>query len=59
MTTTDVHADVTAEKDRRIADLLAEVAALQERLRQTHVLLQQRKLLTEPGKRPWWMFWKR
>lgn len=66
----DVLKDVLAEKDRRIADLLAEIATLKaeikdlnERLRESHILLQQQKVqqqqaLPEPEKRRWWQFWK-
>jgi excisionase family DNA binding protein len=66
------HADVMSEKDAEIADLKQEIdllksqlaqkdsqiAALDQRLHEAHVLIQQ-KALPEPGKRPWWMFWKR
>jgi len=57
-------ADILAAKDKvieileaEIATLKAELAATNERLRESHILLQQRQL-SEPGKRPWWAFWR-
>lgn len=62
-----------ASKDDRIADLQAEIQTLKgelagkakqiedlnERLRESHILLQERKQLSEPGRKPWWAFWRR
>jgi hypothetical protein len=35
-----------------------QVAALDQRLQESQVLVQQ-KQLSEPDKKPWWPFWKR
>jgi len=67
-TKTDALKDLLAEKDRRIVDLLAEISTLKteladinERLREAHILIgqQEGKLKALPGPRKWWKFWKR
>lgn len=60
--------DLLAEKDSRIVDLLAEISTLKteladinERLREAHILIgqQEGKLKALPPPRKWWQFWKR
>jgi excisionase family DNA binding protein len=68
VTGTNALKDLLAEKDRRIVDLLAEISTLKteladinERLREAHILIgqQEGKLKALPGPRKWWQFWKR
>jgi|APFre7841882654_1041346.scaffolds.fasta_scaffold09704_4 excisionase family DNA binding protein len=68
MTRTNALKYLLAEKDRRIVDLLAnistlktELADINERLREAHILIgqQEGKLKALPGPRKWWQFWRR
>ncbi len=67
VTRTNALKDLLAEKDRRIVDLLAEISTLKteladinERLREAHILIgqQEGKLKALPVPRKWWQFWK-
>jgi len=68
VTKTSALKDLLAEKDRRIVDLLAEISTLKteladinERLREAHILIgqQEGKLKALPPARKWWQFWMR
>jgi excisionase family DNA binding protein len=67
VTRTNALKDLLAEKDKRIVDLLAEISTLKteladinERLREAHILIgqQEGKLKALPGPRKWWQFWR-
>lgn len=47
-------------RDDEIKEKNKQIDGLNERIKEAHFLAaQQRKLLPEPGKKPWWQFWKR
>ena len=58
--------DTVSEMAAEIVDLKEDITLLKSQLEQKdvqihelHVLLQQPKQLSEPGKKPWWAFWRR
>ncbi len=50
-------AEITSLRSQ-LAQKDIQVAALDQRLHESQVLVQQ-KQLSEPDKKPWWPFWKR
>lgn len=47
-------------RDEEIKEKNKQIEGLNERIKEAHFLAaQQRKLLPEPGKKPWWQFWRR